>query len=290
MPRRRAHVVDQNLEVQRQAALGNLTVKDGVDEHLLRPLRILDAQGDDFDVGGSRAQRGDGVGLVLLHTDGRTARPDPVADDLGAAHHRSRPFDHDPVVAGEIGLALTAVDHDELHALAFRHLELHVAGEGRAAETHQTRELYPIRHLRGRQAHRIDGGRLGQPLAVVGIGLDHDGGQGLAVGVEPGLDGRDAPRHRSVEGGRDEAARLADQLAAAQALPDPDDGLRRGAGVLGERQHVLLHERHALDGKRVGGPLALGRVDAVAEGRETAVAGGGRTHAPLLPASGFAGA
>ena len=45
--------------------------------------------------------------------------------------------------------------------------------------------------------------------------------------------------------------------------PRPDQGPRGGPGVLGQRQDVLVHEGHALDGAPLGRLLVLRRVDAV---------------------------
>ena len=64
--RRRADVVDEDLDVERQAAGGYLLAEDGLDEHLLGALGILHLERHDLDVGRrDGAQGGDGVGLLI---------------------------------------------------------------------------------------------------------------------------------------------------------------------------------------------------------------------------------
>ncbi len=64
-------------------------------------------------------------------------------------------LEHDPMVAGEIGLALAAVDDDRLDDLARGGLHLDVAREGRAAKADQAGILYGRDDLLGRHGAEV---------------------------------------------------------------------------------------------------------------------------------------
>ena len=140
--RRRAHVVDHDLQVERQLAARHLLVEDRVDQHLLGALRVLDLQRHDVDV-------------VVI---GRCARAGPRSRRACSARRRcsrcsapsmrmmmrrprstaSGSFDHHAVIAGQVRLALAAVEDHELSPLALGKLQLDVAGEGGAAQADQS--------------------------------------------------------------------------------------------------------------------------------------------------------
>ena len=84
--------------------------------------------------------------------------------------------------------------------------------------------------------------------------------------MRPGRDRHHLPVDRGVQRRRDEADGLGDRLPAPHPLADFDEGARRRAGVLRERQDVALDERHALDGESGGRLLVLVGMDPVAEG------------------------
>ena len=68
-----------------------------------------------------------------------------------------------------------------------------------------------------------------------------------------------------VQRRRDEAVRLAERVAALDAVADAHHGARGLAAVLAERQHQLGREGQPPDRDPGGELLQLGRVDAVAE-------------------------
>ena len=141
-----------------------------------------------------------------------------------------------------------------------------MAGEGRATEADEPRLLDAADEL-ARRRRGIERHRLGvQALAVEGVGVQDEGGLAPAVRVRAQFDPLDRPGDRGVQRGRDEPVGRGDHLPAPHALARTDERARGGARVLGQREHVGVHERHALDGQAGGRRLQLVGVHAVAKG------------------------
>ncbi len=134
------HVVNERAGRGGKLPVRHLGPEDRPDQLLLRALRIPGGQCEDLDTRRCRpAQRCGGVRLVVLESDDRARCPDRIPDDLRTAHDAVRGLDHQAIVAGEIGLALTPVQDDGCDLSVFRRRKLDRTREGRAAHSHHTR-------------------------------------------------------------------------------------------------------------------------------------------------------
>ena len=136
---------------------------------------------------------------------------------------------HAPVVRGDIGLTLGAVDEKGVDLVQVLGGQLHRRGEAGAAQTHQAagadgvREGLEVCHFRG-----SDGGIY---LLLPVRGDDH-GGLSRSVGAHHGGDLRDRTRHTGVDIGGDKTSRLAHYGANVYLIALGHHRGRRSADVL----------------------------------------------------------
>ena len=247
-----------------QASGGHLTAGDPLDELLLSALGVPGLQGLDMDaaVGGEQAlQVLHGVELVGLDADGGLLQAQGLHDEAHAAQDGLAPLQHEPVVGGDVGLALGAVDEDGVH-LAHRAGELDVGGEARAAHTGDTGLLDDVDDLLGSEGIHIVTVLDGLTGGVLEIVLDDHGHHLAAAGMGPGLHGHDLAGDAGVNGSA-ETGDLADLLAHLHLVPHSHDGLAGSAHVHGHGDHHLSRSfLQRDDGLALRRLLVLGGVDA----------------------------
>lgn len=76
----------------------------------------------------------DGVGFVELDADDGFLGAEAGLEDFGAPQEAVGVFDHDPVVVGEVGLALGAVDDEVLDADSLAQGVFDMGGQGGPAQ------------------------------------------------------------------------------------------------------------------------------------------------------------
>ena len=233
----RAHVLDDTAHLDRQSALGHDAAHGGVDLVLFGALWIENGQDDDLDVALDVGERlfhgGDGLGLVGLDGDAHGRLAQNLAHDLHAGADARRLFHHHAAVGGEIGFALGTVQDEEFAALVRRRGELDDGGEARAAHAADAGVV-------DARAQVFNGGRLpvqrgkggGVFLRLVGFkdyAVRHAARRPQAL-----FDALDRAARRRVDGHRDEAVTLADELAAQDVVARLDE-------AFGGRAEMLAH-------------------------------------------------
>ena len=178
------------------------------------------------------AHGGDGFGLVVLDADHELACANEAEQDARARQDAVGALAHQAIVAGDPGFAFGAVEDQGVHARALA--ELHMAGEGGAAQTDQAAVAQPGQRRVATGALGIERGVF-HP-ALLAIGFDDD-----AARLQPrGVRHRVAPEvdHRAGGGGVHRSAEhafgLADALPLEHFLADLDDAACAGAGALAQ--------------------------------------------------------
>ena len=249
--------------VDGQTAGGHVAPGRGLDEHLLAAGGVLGRDLHDLDAVlaalllDHALELEDGLGLVVLDADhgrGDLERLDgaehTVDHALGVLHHLT-------VVARDEGLALHAVDHEALEALALGGAHLEPCGKRGASQadhagvTHAGDELLLVRIGR-----RLERG-IGLHLAI-GDDLNH--GRGGARGQQLGGDLGDRAGDARVDG-RAQAVHLADQRAHIYMITLAHHRARRRADVHVQRDEHSLGRSDGRAGK-VPHVLALRRMHA----------------------------
>ena len=251
-----------------QSAAGHLALGDGVDELLFGALWVADLERLHADIRvharGELGELVDGVALVVLDGDDDVGHAEGVCGDGGADQELVRRLEHQPVVGGQAGFALHAVDDESVDGLAGRDGELHGRREGRAAHADDA----------GLADALADGLRVG--VSPVRNGRERFGGRVLAVRLDDhawqlGSGGSEAEVKRlDLSGGRrvdvrgDEAGGLADELPALDGVARLHDRRGRRADVHGQRDGVLWQQRRG-DNRHAAGDLRLARMDTAVE-------------------------
>ena len=229
-------VAHHTANVGGQLAAGNLATHDLLDEHLFSALGVLGFSGANADVVVRRNlffHQGDGVGLVVLNEDNALRRADGLHHGTQAEHDVVGKLQHDPMVGGQVRLALGAVDQHGVNGLAG--LQLYVGGERRAAHAHDALLLDDLNDLVGGQLFQRlvgDDGLVERILAVV---LDDDTQDaGAFVGMGMGFHRDDRAADAGMHGGADEARLLADELTHLHGVAGLNHRVRRCANVHGQ--------------------------------------------------------
>lgn len=141
-------------------------------------------------------------------------------------------LDHDTVVAGEIGLALDAVDDEGIDGLAVRDGQLRVGRQCRAPEADNARVLDRAEDVTGARGLPSARKPLDGLLCRAGKGLEEDAGHHPPGDAGHQLDVPDHTGSGCVERHRQKAVRSGDPLAPDDLLTLPHDRDGRLAGVL----------------------------------------------------------
>ena len=233
---RRADVEALHAVVAAELAVGDLDAGEHADELLLAAGRIQRWHRHHLDAvrGGGRGllHGRDRLGLVVLDADHQFARADQAQQDACARQDAFGTLAHQAIVAGDPGFAFGAVEDQGVDARALA--ELHMAGEGGAAQTDQAAVAQPGQRRVATGALGIERGVF-HP-ALLAIGFDDD-----AARLQPrGVRHRVAPEvdHRAGGGGVHRSAEhafgLADALPLEHFLADLDDAACAGAGALAQ--------------------------------------------------------
>ena len=124
---------------------GHLPTGDGLAELLLRALGVPGVEHVHHHRGlqllnGQLEELG-GILLVVLDGHMDAVHAEYPGQDAGSAHHRLRVFHDQPVVAGDVGLALAGVENDRVH-LAQAGADFYMGGEGGPAHAHDAAVLH----------------------------------------------------------------------------------------------------------------------------------------------------
>ena len=177
-------------------------------------------------------------------------------------------LEHEPVVAGEVGLALGGVDDHPVDGLVGRRRQLHRGREGRAALAHDARLAHALDDLLA--GHRVGGqGRQHEGARVDGLGLVALLGRRGLAGHDEHEVGGDAAHHRSLhqlldgaadgrmDGCGDEAGTLGQQLTLAHVGALLHQGIGGLAEMLSQRHVQFGRDGHDLEGQVLGEFLVL---------------------------------
>ncbi len=120
------------MHIDRQAARRYFATEERADDHLLGTLRILDgmhANADRQIVGTAVLERLHGIGFVGLDCDDGTLGTGGSQQVTYAEENVAGLLEHDPMIGGQIRLALDAVDDDRIDRLALGWSKLDVRRE-----------------------------------------------------------------------------------------------------------------------------------------------------------------
>ena len=192
----------------------------------------------------------DAVLLVVLHSDDDLVHAEHLSQILAAADDLLRALQHGAVVAGDVRLALRAVDDDGVH-LADAAGDFDMGGERCAAHTDDTGVFDDLHHLIDREGVGVRGGLDLFRELVLEIVLDHHGRNIAAHTVGAGLHNLDRAGNTGVNR-RTQTAEFADLLAHFYMIPGFDQGCARCAKVHRHGDDHLCRRCQLLDGLFIG--------------------------------------
>ena len=208
----------------------------------------------------------DRIELVVLHTDDGAFGSGRLERELDAADQGVALLEHDPMIAGQIGLALAAVDDDRLDQLPRGGLHLDVARKGPAPESDQPGILHGRDDFLGRHGVEVALQIVQDLLARGLVDLEEDRLSLGAVGCGCQCDRADDPGRRGMHGHGHETLGASDRLAAHDLLADLDQRNGGRTLMLGERDGQLGRKGKPTDRFVRRQLLVLDRVDPVLEG------------------------
>ena len=206
-----------------------------------------------------------GIGLVLLYTDGGTFCAQLATYNFCPAQHRLGTLQHQAVVIGQVGLALGAIDQQLGDLLAFRDGVFDMGGEGGTTHADNACILDRVDELLNGERLPVDAEGGGKLLGSVGIGLYLNGRFEAAIDVTARADLAYGAGNRAVQGGGDKGPRFCDQLATLDPFTCLDHRFGRCPDVLAQRYHVAFDKGYPLDRQIIGLLLVVGRMDPVLE-------------------------
>ena len=170
-----ADVLAEHADIRGQAAAGHLFASQNLDQLLLAAGGVLGRK--DLEHEGpftdGRADRGDGLGLVVLDADQYLLRLDQVREDFDARHQFGGFLAHQQVVGGDVRLTLGAVDDQCADALRRRWGQFDRSGKAGAAEAADSGLTNQFEQHRTLQRTVIGVGLEFEP-AVLAIAVDDD--------------------------------------------------------------------------------------------------------------------
>ncbi len=170
-----ADVLAEHADIRGQAAAGHLFASQNLDQLLLAAGGVLGRK--DLEHEGpftdGRADRGDGLGLVVLDADQYLLRLDQVREDFDARHQFGGFLAHQQVVGGDVRLTLGAVDDQCADVLRRRWGQFDRSGKAGAAEAADSGLTNQFEQHRTLQRTVIGVGLELDP-AVLAIAIDDD--------------------------------------------------------------------------------------------------------------------
>ena len=164
------------------------------------------------------------------------------------------------MVTGVVGLTLGGVDDDGIH-LAQARCDLHVSGEGGAAQAHHPGVFDDLHQLLGRQVLRMLYGLHRGVQGVLVVVLNHHAEDVGTVEVGPGLHRHHLAGDTGMDGGADIGGHLPDLLSHIHMVPHRHAGPAGGPDVQGHGDHHLGRWRQGLNGLLVGRGLFVVGMD-----------------------------
>jgi len=242
-------------------------ISAGLAELFLTALGVAAAQGlhhhGSLLLGNDLVHGVDAVALVVLHADDDLVHAEHLGQELGAANDLLGPLQHGAVVAGDVGLALRAIDDDGVH-LADAAGDLHVGGERSAAHADDAGVLDDLHHLLHAEGIGIRGGLdLFAHLVLHVVFNDHRrdvAAHGIGAGFHC--------LHRAGNAGVDRGAQsveFADLLAHLHVVPGLDQGRAGRAKVHRHGDDHNSRRSQLLDGLFIGCGLHIMGMNAAKE-------------------------
>ncbi len=246
------HVVDDAAQVGGGVVRGHFPSGDGVDQVALAALGVLGLEDHDGHLPlalDGLLHGGDGGGLVVLNGDDRVGGGEHLHQDLQSADDPAGLLLHEPVVTGDVRLALRAVGDEVVDLLRLLRAELDVGGGGCAAQTDHACGL-DLGHdllvgqlgVVARLSHA--GGQVVLSVVVDDDTRGHDPGGGHA-----GFDGLDLARAGGDDVGGLKSVRFGDDLPCQDSFASFYNGDGGLANVLVQGEHqfslrLMEHNRH----------------------------------------------
>ncbi len=260
-------VEHHDTHVHRAAALGDLASGEQLYGLLGTARGVLGRHRLDqhIGVGGMPGQGRDGRGLVVFHPDQGELRLEQVLEHPDAVHDLVGILLHQPVVGGDVGLALQAVDDQDLGELAAA-VELAVGRKDGAAEAGDPRLLDALQQLAPLQVPVV---RLGFALAP---GIFAVRGEDDAEIIETGgvrhrvlLDGGDGAGGGGVHRHDAPLVKTGERLAFLYLVSHLYQQFAGGTRVLAHRDDELGRQACVHHRGQAGLVLVLGGMNAAVE-------------------------
>ena len=259
--------------VGRTLAMRHFDAGEHPDELLRATGRVAGRNDDDLNLcipplpdGGLHG--GNGLGLVVFDADQSPPGLEYFPHDGYSLDDASGAFAHLEIVAGDVRLALRAIDDQGVEFAVLARIQLGVAWENRAAQADNARIAQVIARD-GRRGIAVVEGYAPDP-AFFEIRLD-DNAQGRQAGRvrhAAHLDGFDRPRGRGMNSRRSRAIRRTDTLAFQYFLTRCHQRTRCSSHALVERNDELPGERRGSDGQTGGFFLVVSGLDAAVEAEQ----------------------
>ena len=256
----RGHVEYGAFYIQRRLAGRYLTPGHGADQLLFHAQGIAGLDGEQLHrpllPAQAALQKLHRVELVSGHDQNRPLHPEQPGHHLHPLEDLVPLLQQQPVVGGQIGLALGGVDDQGVHP-AHRLAQAQVGGAGAAPHAGDPRPADPVQGLvpvHPGPVHRLRQIGTGGVLPVV---VDDDGVPASAPGMGSGLDGA----HPAGDAGVDidaAALRLSDDLTHRHRVPGPDNRDRSAAAAHGKGNDHLLGRLLQGDDGLASGALFIG--------------------------------
>ena len=156
----RAHVMHQHADIRSPSASRHFEAGE-IADHLLVPAhgvqRWQDRHGHLGSPGSDRPAHGlDGIQLVVFDANDGLLTLQASHHDANSVDDGFGPFLHQPVVAGQVRLALAAIDDQGLDLPLPTKIEFHPRGKRRAAHPDDTRRADARADFLGRERERVD--------------------------------------------------------------------------------------------------------------------------------------
>ena len=215
--------------------------------------------------GGRGLHRRDRLGLVVLDADQHLVGLQQMAHDRRATQDLGRAFAHQPVVAGDVGFALGAVQDQRAGRVFGARAQLDVGRKARSAHADDAGIAQPVAQFVRCQREGID--RLERRPALLAVGLDDHRqiGQPRGMRQHGGLDRTHHAGAGSVDRGREIAVWRGDALALQHLLTGLHQRTCGAAGALMQRHHQPRRQRGDPDRRFARQLLVAGRFDPAME-------------------------
>ena len=243
-----SHVVHHCTYLNRECTRRYLATYASIDKLLLTTLRVFEFQRFHLNAecfGRQLAHVVDGVGFVLLNTYNCAIDAQRLHQDLDTYNDFLSVFQHQLVVASEIGFALYAIDNQHFCFLTRRRKQFYLCGEACASESHDTGSSHFIHNLFGFKRavafdsrSAVDGF---EPFVALYIHEDSRHAQSPCIGGSVNF--CDSTAERRVYVGTDKSACLCNEFAYFYLLSFFHHRLRRCPDMLHERNNRFSGQR-----------------------------------------------